>query len=98
MTNLVECWNLLDGRVLELSSWVRATESEDIAKAGLSIEKLESHLQILKETFAEKEEMLKTLKDSCGPNANYDQNYPILNEEETQVIISTLTDNQNCIK
>ena len=78
MTNLVECWNLLDGRVVELSTWVSATDSE--ASAGLSIEKLENQLQILKENFAEKEEMLKTLKDNCGPNASYDQNYPTLRE------------------
>ena len=91
MTNLVECWNLLDGRVVELSTWVSATDSE--ASAGLSIEKLESQLQILKENFAEKEEMLKTLKDNCGPNASYDQNYPTLREEtkmdtKTQVGLS----------
>ena len=79
MTNLVECWNLLDGRVVELSTWVSATDSE--ANAGLSIEKLESQLQILKENFAEKEEMLKTLKDNCGPNASYDQKYPTLRQE-----------------
>ena len=78
MTNLVECWNLLDGRVVELSTWVSAADSE--ANAGLSIEKLENQLQVLKENFAEKEEMLKTLKDNCGPNASYDQNYPTLRE------------------
>ena len=86
MTNLVECWNLLDGRVVELSTWVSATDSE--ASAGLSIEKLENQLQILKENFAEKEEMLKTLKDNCGPNASYDQNYPTVREEtkvETEI-------------
>ena len=83
MTNLVECWNLLDGRVVELSTWVSATDSE--ASAGLSIEKLESQLQILKENFAEKEEMLKTLKDNCGPNASYDKNYPTLLREESKI-------------
>ena len=82
MTNLVECWNLLDGRVVELSTWVSATDSE--ANTGLSIEKLESQLQILKENFAEKEEMLKTLKDNCGPNATYDQNYPTLRETKIE--------------
>ena len=57
--------------------------------AGLSIEKLESHLQILKETFAEKEDMLKTLKDSCGPNANYSQDYPALNGNDTKSEVMT---------
>ena len=90
MTNLVECWNLLDGRVVELSTWVSAADSE--ANAGLSIEKLENQLQVLKENFAEKEEMLKTLKDNCGPNASYDQNYPTLREEtkiETKIQVSS---------
>jgi len=71
MTNLVECWNSLDGRVVELSSWVAASNSGEPATAGLSIEKLENHLQTLKENFKEKEEMIETLKISCGPQGSY---------------------------
>jgi len=71
MTNLVECWNSLDGRVVELSSWVSASNSGEPSADGLSIEKLENHLQTLKENFKEKEEMIKTLKVSCGPAGNY---------------------------
>jgi len=71
MTNLVECWNSLDGRVVELSSWVAASNSGEPAAAGLSIEKLENHLQTLKENFKEKEEMIETLKVSCGPQGSY---------------------------
>jgi len=71
MTNLVECWNSLDGRVVELSSWVAAANSGEPAQAGLSIEKLENHLQTLKENFKEKEEMIETLKVSCGPQGVY---------------------------
>jgi len=71
MTNLVECWNSLDGRVVELSSWVSASNSGEPAADGLSIEKLENHLQTLKENFKEKEEMIETLKVSCGPKGSY---------------------------
>eukprot|EP00092_Neocalanus_flemingeri_P058371 GFUD01069552.1.p1 GENE.GFUD01069552.1~~GFUD01069552.1.p1 ORF type:complete len:581 (-),score=157.70 GFUD01069552.1:119-1861(-) len=71
MTNLVECWNSLDGRVVELSSWVAASNSGEPAADGLSIEKLENHLQTLKENFKEKEKMIETLKISCGPKGNY---------------------------
>lgn len=71
MTNLVECWNSLDGRVVELSSWVSASNSGEPAADGLSIEKLENHLQTLKENFKEKNEMIETLKISCGPQGSY---------------------------
>jgi len=71
MTSLVECWNSLDGRVVELSSWVEASSSGEPSTAGLSIEKLENHLQTLKENFKEKESMIETLKVSCGPQGRY---------------------------
>jgi len=71
MTSLVECWNSLDGRVVELSSWVEASSSGEPSTAGLSIEKLENHLQTLKENFKEKESMIETLKVSCGPQGKY---------------------------
>jgi len=71
MTSLVECWNSLDGRVVELSSWVQASNSGEPAADGLSIDKLENHLQTLKENFAEKNQMIETLKVSCGPKRSY---------------------------
>merc|ERR1719244_2327970 len=71
MTSLVECWNSLDGRVVELSSWVQASNSGEPAADGLSIDKLENHLQTLKENFKEKEEMIETIKVSCGPQGSY---------------------------
>jgi len=77
LASLVECWNGLDGKIVELSSWVQAPESQEDA-SGISIERLESQLQLLKNTFKEKEEMLETLKVSCGPVALY----PSLEEPE----------------
>merc|ERR1712025_205390 len=70
LTSLVECWNGLDGKIVELSSWVQAPESQEDA-SGISIERLEPQLQCLKNTFKEKEEMLETLKVSCGPASLY---------------------------
>merc|ERR1719342_687681 len=56
MTNLVECWNSLDGKTVELSSWVQGSDSAQVANnAGISIEKLENQLLQLKATFSEKE-------------------------------------------
>ena len=67
MTTLVECWNKLDGNVGELSSWVTARDSA--APSGgseLSIEKLECQLNILKEMFAEKQQLVAD-HDAYGP-------------------------------
>jgi len=72
MTNLVECWNSLDGKTVELSSWVQGSDSAQVANnAGISIEKLENQLIQLKATFSEKEKMLENLKTRCGPNSEY---------------------------
>merc|ERR1719318_250368 len=49
MTTLVECWNKLDGNVGELSSWVTTKDSAaPEGKSEISIEKLESQLNTLK--------------------------------------------------
>ena len=69
MTTLVECWNKLDGNVGELSSWVAAKDSAaPTGGSELSIEKLESQLNILKEMFAEKQQLVADL-DAFGPAA-----------------------------
>ena len=67
MTTLVECWNKLDGNVGELSSWVAAKDSAaPTGGSELSIEKLENQLNILKEMFAEKQQLVADL-DAFGP-------------------------------
>ena len=68
MTTLVECWNKLDGNVGELSSWVAAKDSAaPTGGSELSIEKLENQLNILKEMFAEKQQLVADL-DAFGPS------------------------------
>ena len=71
MTELVECWNKLEGNVDELSSWVNV---EDISKKDvlgndnhISIEKLEGQLNQLKSMFAEKQKLVNEL-EACGPS------------------------------
>jgi len=67
LTGLVECWDRLDGRVGELSSWVVAADSkEPDGKDELSIEKLEEQLDTLKQNFKEKEGLVEDLKVTCG--------------------------------
>ena len=83
LTSLVECWNSLDGKTVELTSWVQGSDSSQVAdNSGISIEKLETQLILLKATFKEKESMLESLKTRwhlslflhtvrCGPNSDY---------------------------
>jgi len=72
MTDLVECWDRLEGRVGELTSWVTSTDSkEPDGKDDLSIEKLEAQLDALKESFREKEEKVSDITVSCGGKSVY---------------------------
>lgn len=67
LTNLVECWDRLDGRVGELSSWVNLSSSQlPEGKDELSIEKLEDQLDTLKANFKEKESLVHDIKMACG--------------------------------
>jgi len=67
LTNLVECWDRLDGRVGELSSWVNLSSSQlPEGKDELSIEKLEDQLDTLKANFKEKESLVLDIKVACG--------------------------------
>ena len=71
MTQLVECWNKLEGNVDELSSWVNIEDASKKDVLGsenhISIEKLEGQLNQLKSMFAEKQKLVTEL-DACGPS------------------------------
>ncbi len=59
---------------------------------GLSIEKLEEHLNILKENFKEKQEMVESMKIACMPKISL---YPTGDERSrrsTQVLVKLYTD------
>jgi len=89
MTGLVECWNSLDGKTLELSSWVGGSDISEVANTtGISIEKLENHLALLKATFTEKEQMLENLKARCGPNSEYPSHEETKKTPETELDVS----------
>ena len=66
MTELVECWNKLEGNVDELSSWVNQPEAsaKDVtgSDADISIEKLEGQLNQLKVMFAEKQKLVADME------------------------------------
>jgi hypothetical protein len=71
MTELVECWNKLEGNVDELSSWVNLEDASKKDVLGsdnhISIEKLEGQLNQLKSMFAEKQKLVTEL-EACGPS------------------------------
>merc|ERR1712038_696394 len=71
MTELVECWNKLEGNVDELSSWVNVEDASKKDVLGndnhISIEKLEGQLNQLKSMFAEKQKLVNEL-EACGPS------------------------------
>ena len=70
MTQLVECWNKLEGNVDQLTSWVNIEDASKKDVLGcedhISIEKLEGQLNQLKAMFAEKQKLVTEL-DACGP-------------------------------
>jgi hypothetical protein len=64
---------------------------------GLSIEKLEEHLNILKENFKEKQEMVESMKIACMPKISL---YPTGDERSrrsTQVLVKLYTDKKEKI-
>lgn len=67
MIILVECWNRLDGKVGELSSWVSSADSTSVPehREGISIEKLEDQLHTLKQNFEEKQQLVDNIKVNC---------------------------------
>ena len=69
---MVECWSQLEGKIDELTKWVDASKSSDPgAQAGLSIDKLEEQLNLLKVNFKDKQSLVDVMSNACkGKNAN----------------------------
>ena len=62
----MECWSQLEGKIEELTKWVDASKSSDPgAQAGLSIDKLEEQLNMLKVNFKEKQGLIETMNKAC---------------------------------
>ena len=72
VNELVECWSQLEGKIDELTKWVDASKSSDPgAQAGLSIDKLEEQLNLLKVNFKEKQGLVDVMSTACkGKMAN----------------------------
>jgi soluble cytochrome b562 len=66
INELVECWSQLEGKIEELTKWVEASKSsEPGAQAGLSIDKLEEQLNLLKISFKEKQGLVESMNKTC---------------------------------
>jgi len=66
INELVECWSQLEGKIDELTKWVEASKSSDPgAQAGLSIDKLEEQLNLLKVNFKDKQGRLDVMNKTC---------------------------------
>jgi len=66
INELVECWSQLEGKIEELTKWVEASKSsEPGAQAGLSIDKLEDQLNLLKISFKEKQALVESMNKTC---------------------------------
>ena len=68
---MVECWSQLEGKIDELTKWVDASKSSDPgAQAGLSIDKLEEQLNLLKINFKDKQGLVDVMSNACkGKNS-----------------------------
>merc|ERR1711963_103477 len=66
INELVECWSQLEGKIDELTKWVEASKSSDPgAQAGLSIDKLEEQLNLLKVNFKDKQGLVDVMSNAC---------------------------------
>jgi len=72
VNELVECWSQLEGKIDELTKWVDSSKSSDPgAQAGLSIDKLEEQLNLLKVNFKDKQSLVDVMSGACkGKNAS----------------------------
>ena len=71
VNELVGCWSQLEGKIDELTKWVEASKSSDPgAQAGLSIDKLEEQLNVLKANFTEKQSLIEEMMAKCKVGDN----------------------------
>merc|ERR1712051_936890 len=81
VNELVECWSQLEGKIDELTKWVDASKSSDPgAPAGLSIDKLEEQLNLLKVNFKDKQGLVEAMCTTCkGKNYNRRKSQVMMN-------------------
>ena len=78
---MVGCWSQLEGKIDELTKWVEASKSSDPgAQAGLSIDKLEEQLNLLKVNFKEKQGLVEAMSSTCkGKGSNRRKSQVMMN-------------------
>ena len=78
---LVGCWSQLEGKIDELTKWVDASKSSDPgAQAGLSIDKLEEQLNLLKVNFKDKQSLVEAMSNTCkGKGSNRRKSQVMMN-------------------
>merc|ERR1711974_475814 len=65
MEELYKCWNDLEQKIVTLTTWVDTSKSSEPAKDGLSIDKLEEQLNVLKANFTEKQSLIEEMMAKC---------------------------------
>merc|ERR1711974_543802 len=60
-----KCWNDLEQKIVTLTTWVDTSKSSEPAKDGLSIDKLEEQLNVLKANFTEKQSLIEEMMAKC---------------------------------
>jgi len=69
MEELTQCWDELESNIENLTKWVDASKSGEPAQAGLSIDKLEEQLNLLKSNFKEKQHLVEEMMNQCKATA-----------------------------
>lgn len=65
INDLVDCWVQLEAKIHELTDWVVSSKSQEPEQGGLSIERLEEQLNILKESFRNKQVLVEDMNRQC---------------------------------
>merc|ERR1712209_318565 len=93
MEELYKCWNDLEQKIVTLTTWVDTSKSSEPAKDGLSIDKLEEQLNVLKANFTEKQSLIEEMMAKC--KAQNDRRMTMLPVEEMRKLSQMVKDEAN---
>jgi len=65
MEELTKCWSDMEAKIETLTNWVVTSKSSEPAQDGLSIDKLEEQLNVLKANFLEKQALIEGMMAKC---------------------------------
>jgi len=69
MEELTKCWSELEEKIDHLTKWVDASKSGEPAQDGLSIDRLEEQLNVLKSNFHQKQKHIDEMMEKCKANS-----------------------------